>query len=634
MTFIDVIFPLNVGPLTYRLPAGYDGTITPGVPVRAEVKKTLRYGIVLRETPGIPKGPVKEIAEVIRADPLYSQALTSLVSWMADYYLTPEGIVLKSMLPKEVFERQGRVKAESVVMGSRRYPAETDPVDPGIMSQVKESISDRQYRTYLLHVQTVRQEISFLSEMIRGIRNVIILAPEISFLEGISSVVDEIAGERLAILHGQLSKAGMRSGLHRIISGQADIVLGTRPAIFAPLKSVSLVVVLQEHNRSYKNLDGPRYHARDVAVMRGYLERATVVLSSPTPSLESFYNTVKSKYLLLRPAGEVRRPRIEIINMKTAKKETPYLSRRSLQAAASHINNKGNVLFLINRKGYSMLQCGDCDNIPSCPGCRAPLIYHKSGAVLKCHFCNYSFTAPEFCGKCRSTNLQMLGAGTQRIASDLKGFLDVEPLRFDKDSIRDNPGLKDFSDNVERKTIVVGTKAFAREFNSTGLYHLCVFLNPDIGLHLPDFRSSEIIFQEIFAMSEFINPEGLIVVQTRMPESSVYRHVKRYSFTHFFAEELSARKTLMYPPFSRMIAITVSSSTDKSRILKDTLPASVANVDIIGPMILSKKGKHTWKILLKSSSRQGLGRYARRFLDVLKNEKGLRVTVDVDPISL
>ncbi|HWR59952.1 MAG TPA: primosomal protein N', partial [Thermodesulfovibrionales bacterium] len=606
MNFFDVVFPLNIGPLTYKRPSGYDRPVMPGVAVRAEVKKTLRYGIVLREAQGVPHGPVKEIAEVLHARPLYSKALLDLISWMAEYYLTPEGVVLKSIIPKEVFEKAGRYTASASVIKGRRVinhaPAESG--DTGILCRVRESVSQGQYRTYLLHAPTVRYEISSLMEIIEGMHNVIILAPEISILEKVSAVLPEIVGDRLAVLHGQLSKVRRRNAVHNIMSGEADIVLGTRPAVFAPLKSVSLVIVLQEHNRSYKNLEGLRYQARDVAVMRGYLEKAVVVLSSATPSMESFYNTLKSKYVLLRPDMEVRRPKIEVINMKTARKETPYLSKRSLQAADSCIRNGKSVLFFINRKGYSLIQCSECNDIPSCPKCRVPLIYHKDRVVLKCHCCNYTSRAPQNCEKCKSPKLEMVGAGTQRIASDLKKHLAIEPLRFDEDALRENPGLRGFSGDAQGENIIVGTKAFTGRLRSKEAYDLCVFLNPDVGLHLPDFRSAEILFQEIFGMSELIDPEGAIIVQTRMPENSVYKNIKTYSFDGFFEGELSARKALMYPPFSRMTKMLISSEKDISKMLLKALAFHDDEVEVIGPLALSGKGRYEWKIVLKSGERE------------------------------
>jgi primosomal protein N' (replication factor Y) len=633
MDLFDVVFPLNIGPLTYKRPSGYSGTLAPGMLVRAEVKRTLQHGVILSEAPSYTGHDVKEIVDVADDGPLYSGQLLKLLTWMADYYMAPEGLALKSMLPKEIFAKSRPIRCGEPAIGGDNSPWTPPAIDTDILSSVRASISRGQYRTYLLQVQSVRHEISFLLEAMKDTKNIIILAPEISIIEEVAEIIRDIAGERLVVLHGQLSSGRKRFAFAKILSGRADIVLGTRPAVFAPLKSLSLVAVLQEHNRAYKNLEGLRYHARDVAVMRGYLEKVPVLLTSSTPSVESFYNTVKGKYVLLRPDTQVRRPTIEIVNMKTAKKTTPSISKRAFDAAATRLRSGASVLFLINRKGYSMIQCSECDEIPSCPECKLPLIYHKNGPSLKCHYCNYESRAPDFCMKCHSSNLEMVGAGTQRIAAELKKLLGAEPLRFDKDALRDSSDLRALSD-LHGERIIVGTKAIKARLRSGGAYDLCVFLNPDLGLHLPDFRSSEALFQEIFGMAEFIRPDGLIILQTRMPGSSVYKFGRRYSYDGFFADELSVRRSLAYPPFSRLIEITVSSKKDISGMIAKATVFSDGEVEVMGPSSSSRKGTYIWKILMKSRAREKLNRCAREFFEQFRDKKGTRTVIDVDPISL
>ncbi len=627
-----MVFPLNIGPLTYSRPSGYAGVITPGTLVRAEVKRTLQHGVVLGETPGYTGHRTKEIVDIVSEGPLFSKAMLKLLAWMADYYISSEGLVLKSMLPTEVFEKPGSAK-QTTLVDSSNYAWQPCPVDRAILSPVSESIFKGQYKAYLLHSPTLRHEISCIHEIIKEISNVILLAPEISVVEEVAAVLHGIAGERLAVLHGQLSRGRKRAAFDRILSGTADIVLGTRPAVFAPLKSLSLIAVLQEQNRSYKNLEGLRYHARDVAVMRGYLDRTPVLLSSTAPSAESFHNTLRGKYVLLRPDLQIRRPRIDVINMRTARKATPYISRQALDTASSHIKKGGSVLFLINRKGYSMIQCPECGDVPSCPECRIPLIYHKDARTLKCHYCGHASDAPDSCRKCGSANLEMVGAGTQRVAADLKKLLGTEPLRIDKDALSNDRLLKVLpGPSAER--IVVGTKAVTGRFRSKGEYNLCVLLNPDIGLHLPDFRSAEALFQEILGLAECTSPGGLVLVQTRMPENSVYRNVRRYNSIDFLKEELSVRKTLAYPPFSRMIGITVSSNTDIGRASEEAMACFDREIEVIGPSSSTRKGIYIWKVLLKSPVRVKLNACAKDFLKRFKYKKGMRTVIDVDPISL
>ncbi|HXX54336.1 MAG TPA: helicase-related protein, partial [Thermodesulfovibrionales bacterium] len=272
MDFFDVIFPLNIGPLTYRAPAGYPGPVTPGMLVQAEIKGSMHHGVIRGKSIHIPRGSVKEIHEVVLDRPLFTSPVMDLIQWMAEYYLASEGRVLKSMLPKELMKT---AKPREGVSAFERSPL-TDPVtlatDPQVVFALKESISRNEYRTYLLNVPSFSHEISYLLPTINHAKRCIILVPELSHIEEVSPYLRELAGRRLTILHGRLPRSQRQIAFERILSGDSDVVLGTRLAVFAPLKSPSLIAVLQEHNRSYKNLEGLRYHARDVAVMRGYLE--------------------------------------------------------------------------------------------------------------------------------------------------------------------------------------------------------------------------------------------------------------------------------------------------------------------------------------------------------------------------
>ncbi len=637
MDLFDVVFPFTIGPLTYGGPSGYDGPIVSGMAVTAEIKKSMKHGIIMRRATHLPAGPVKEISGIVTDKPVVSLSLLSLLKWMSGYYLVPEGVVLKSMPLIEYFEKPKREKKQKVKtddsapLNNIGLPV----ISSDITSPVRESLLRKEYKTFLLHSPSLSHEISYLLDIVKGIGNVIILVPEITHIELLSPLLKRVCGDRLTVLHGQLTKARRRKAIGRILSGDTDIILGTRIAASAPLPSVSLISVLQEQNRSYKNLEGIRYHARDVAVMRGYLEKSTVVLSSTSPSLESFYNTLKGKYTLMRPAGQFQRPKVEVINMNTSRKITPHLSRRAVDSASACIKNREGILFFINRKGYSLIQCAECNNIETCPECGIPLIFHKNRALLKCHYCNYTSSVPDTCRRCRSTRLETVGAGTERIAADIKKHLAIEPLRFDKDAIRENPEMKGLAGVLRGEDVVVATRAVTGKLRHGDAYKLCVFLNPDISLHMPDFRSSELIFQEIIGISEYIKPQGLILIQTKMPENYLFRCIRNYNFDNFFREELAMRKSLSYPPFSRIIVITISSTDgEKKRTVLHALTQPDERIEVIGPIELSKKGTHIWKVLMKSPLKEKLLLYANNYLKKIGKEKGLRIAVDVDPISL
>jgi primosomal protein N' (replication factor Y) len=634
MDFFDVLFPLNIGPLTYRWSSAGE-RLAPGMLVRAEVKTSLQYGIVLRKSPQQPDGPIKEVAEALSDIPVVNETFLKLLKWMADYYLAPEGAVLKSAALVEFCRpakaRKKRVSGQESPSASVDLPLPT--VSQDVVSPVRRSLEKRGYRTFLLHAPSIAYEVSSLLRVMEGRRGVVVLVPETTHIELLAPALTEAYGDRLAVLHGKLSKGQRRDVITRILSGKSDIVLGTRVAVTAPLPSVSLIAVLQEQNQAYKNLEGVRYHARDVAVMRGYLDQCTVVLSSTAPSVESVYNTGKAKYVLLSAHEAVRRPRMDVIDMRTAGKATPHLSRKALQAASSALKGSEKVLFLLNRKGYSLIQCAECSTVITCPACKIPLIYHKDRMALKCHYCSHIAVAPDTCGKCGSTRLETVGAGTQRIAADIKRHLGIEPLRIDRDALRDQ-SLQGLPYVTRGDEVIVGTKAVRGHLDARENNRLCVFLNPDISLNVPDFRSAELLFQEIIGIAEYVKPDGLILIQTKMPENHVFGCVRGYRFREFYAEELSMRRALAYPPYSRVIVMTLSSKLDMSARLADAFLCKDDKIECIGPVPLPGKAVHRWKVILKSALKERVSGFARNVLEVLKEEKGLRIAVDVDPIAL
>lgn len=643
MDYIDVVYPINLGPLTYRVPPDLASQIKPGMLISAEVKKTVTPGVVIGKSTNPPERNIKEITGILLDQPVLSEPMLRLLKWVADYYIVPAGLALKSILPVEVFKKtrpSGKQRPADLMPQSDNYdfPADLSLSLSDITAVIKKSASQKEYKTYLLHVPSMNHEISFAINAVKELRNAIILVPEISHIEMLAPFLKNIFGERMTVLHGQLTKPRKRNVFNDIITGKSDIVLGTRPAVFAPLSSVSLIAVLQEHNRSYKNMEGLRYHARDVAVMRGYLDKAAVLLSSPTPSIESYFNTTKGKYSLLSPDTGITLPKVEVINMKTSKKVTPYLSKRAIDAAAACSRKKVGVLFLINRKGFSMIQCNECNHIDNCPKCISPLVYHKDKRLLICHYCGHSSKLTETCRKCGSAKLDLIGAGTQRIASDIEKYLNIKAFRLDNDTLKENRALKSLPDIVLNEEMIVGTKIITGSLQHKKNLALCVFMNPDINLHLPDFRSPETLFQEFHSVSEHLMRNSLLIIQTRMPENHVYRHMRKHDYPSFYNDELQRRKSLSYPPFSRLALISVTSKNDISKMLTNVMRNTGAEagdaVEAIGPVKLAGEGSNKWKILLKSQAKVSLHIYAHNFIKKLNADKGTRVVVDVDPVSI
>lgn len=615
MKFVDVIFPLNLGPLTYGVSEALKDAVRPGMLVRAEIKKTVKTGIVLGPALKPPGGGIKDIDDVVWDNPVLSSAMLQLITWMAGYYFSNEGSVLKGILPREFwlakpFDGESNPGCPDAVSGD----SPGDFMHP-MLKTVRENIKKKYYKTFLLHAPGTEYELSFLLEAISGMRNIIVLCPGHAEIKHIQEAVKETAGERLGILHSGLSKSRRVKTLQRITSGAADIVLGSRSAVFAPLKEVSLIAVMHEESTSYKEERSMKYNARDIAVMRGYLEGASVLLSSICPSVESYHNATTGKYTLIetRPQGK---PKVRIIDVRGTRSP---VSRKLLEVSKSRIKKGEKVMFLINRKGYSMLQCPDCEHLEICDNCNIPLVFYKKERLLRCSYCGGESTPPETCPQCGGF-IGPSGAGIERLEEELGA---LSPLL----GVEGKHGLKVLLETDSK--LVVGTKLLARRPELRGGFSMAGIVNADAYLYVPDFRSAERAFQDIVYTAEKIRPNGEIIIQTRNPHAALFRHIRRFGFKGFYKEELSERKSLRYPPFSRMALIT-GDMGHKPPFHRTWEAKKSSDVEVLGPVLsLTKRGKKVWKILIKARSRKDLQTALAR---VKRSQAGVKINVDVDPI--
>ncbi|OGW37744.1 MAG: primosomal protein N' [Nitrospirae bacterium RBG_13_39_12] len=636
MEYIDVLFPISLGPLTYRCQGANLESAKPGMIVSAPLKNKTAKGIIIGKSSSVPPVDVKDILKIYNDAPIFGGKMINLLRWMSEYYMTEQGIVLKNMIPKEAFTKVKKkdTKTEQVT----GQPINTTAVDNITVTHLINSVNKNAYRTFLLHAPSYEYEYSFLINILSSINNAIVLVPEVSLINSLYFFLNERFGKRVCLFHSGLSRGRRSEAIERIVSGHSDIILGTRSAVFAPVRKVSFIAVLSEHSSSYKQENIPCYSGRDVAVKRGYFEKATVLLSSVCPSVESLYNCKKNKYSLLTPVSDVRKPKIRIIDMRYEKLLKPYLSKKVVDASLKYVKNDKKIMFVINRRGYSTLQCMDCNYIEECPDCKIPLVFHKQDMSLKCHYCGYILSkVPESCSRCRSYNMKLLGAGTQRIQEDIEQLTGIETLRIDSDRSRKKSEVKGlevaaFSDSSR---IIVGTKLMTKRLGISGEFSMAAILNTDLSLNLPDFRSAEKAFQDISSISNKIEPGGEIFVQTKMPHNYLFKYLKNYDYISFFNEELSRRKTLSYPPYSKLLVIKLISKRNVSKELSEVIKKTDKEVEVLGPSVLKGTGdKKEFRVVLRASAQERLHTAAGIFIQLFKGFKDVIIRIDVDPISI
>ena len=496
----------------------------------------------------------------------------------------------------------------------------------------------------------------------RSGRQVLLMVPEIALTPALAALVRGAFGDRVAIQHSALSAGERHDQWHRIRRSEIDVVVGTRSAVFAPLDRIGLIVVDEEHDSSYKQEETPRYHGRDVAIMRGSRERALVVLGSATPSMESYNNAASGKYaritlerrVLDRPLAAVR-----LVNMRTeyAEEGPEVVISRDLAAAIGDRVARGDqALILLNRRGYSTaVFCRQCGDTFECPNCSVSLTVHRTrggndraGWRARCHYCNYSILVPTACRKCAAPYLEHAGFGTERIEEQLRErFPEARVGRVDRDSVRRKGALTEILSKFAGREldVLVGTQMIAKGHDFPGVTLVGV-ISADVGLGLADFRASERTFQlltQVAGRAGRGERAGEAIVQTLYPEHYSIQLACRQDYPAFFDREVAYRRAMRYPPFFALINGVVRGRTfddamqQAREIVRRLEPATAAGrFTVLGPApapLGRLRGEHRVQFFLKGTKRADM-RNALMQVVAGMPEIRRRLTIDVDPLSV
>ena len=531
------------------------------------------------------------------------------------------------------------------------------------------SLKKYNFKSFLLHGVTGSGKTEIYIEAVRYClrqkRNAIILLPEISLTPQIAGRFRAVFGDIVAIWHSKL-KAPQRSWTWgKICIGDFKIVIGARSAIFSPLKNVGLIIVDEEQESSfYQDAKEPRYHARDVALMRGSFEKSSVVVASATPSLESYYNFQQKKIEYLRLSkryGGAKYPKVHIVDMLSNQEETgkfdQVISGLLQDKIEEKLNKKEQIILIQNRRGFSpIVKCNDCGVPVMCNQCKIALTYHKNKNKLVCHFCSF-FVINDMlvCQECSNPKLTYSGTGTHKVEQLIQEtFPKSKICRLDMDTSKSNSGitsiLKSFS--KQEFDILIGTQMVAKglDFPNATLVGI---INADLGLYLPDFRATEKVFQLIYqasGRSGRSTKKGEVVIQTYSPNSSVIQNAQNLNIAKFYEMELLEREELNYPPYSWLAKVEfvgqnregLSSLIGK---FKHNLKGVYTGLDILGPApcFLEKlKNNYRFQLVFKSGKTfDPNGIYLHKFINKnfknYNNQKLLgqnKINIYFDPISL
>src|SRR5438445_1667610 len=592
------------------------------------------------------EAPVRA-AELLRQTSLDNQTLRALVKrGLAE--LREEAVVRDPHADEQFIATSNLVLNEEQTRAVKEI---TDALD-----------SPENARPILLHGVTGSGKTEVYLQAIRAAldrgRTAIVLVPEISLtpqtVERFKSRFADVP-DAVAVLHSHLSEGERHDEWHKIHSGRARIVIGARSAIFAPLKNLGLIVVDEEHETTYKQEEAPRYHARDVAVVRAKIEKCAVVLGSATPSLESYHNATTGKYELLTLSQRVddqRMPLMRIVDLRQERRKekiAPILSEKLSQAIADRLEKREQTILFLNRRGFSTsLLCSNCGEARNCPNCSVALTFHRHIARLSCHLCGHTATVPKKCPACGKDALIYAGFGTEKVESTVAHiFPKATVRRMDADSMTRKEAYRETlrSFRTGKIDILVGTQMIAKGLHFPNVT-LVGIINADLSLHLPDFRAGERTFQlltQVAGRAGRGETSGEVFVQTYTPFSPSIQFARHHDFAGYVEQELEFRERCDFPPFKHAVLITVRSAHEArgkfsaetlTRRLREALPEEFTVSDATPAPLEKLHGQFRFHILLRGSAIMRLSRLIRDVIDKLPFPEDVASAVDVDPYQL
>lgn len=547
----------------------------------------------------------------------------------------------------------------SSAKGRSSFTFDLSTAQTDALQKIHAAVNSGKFSGMLLHGVTGSGKtavyLAGMTEVLKQGRSAILLVPEIGLTPAVAADLHEVFGEEVAILHSGLTDAERAEQWHRIRRGEARMVVGTRSAVFAPVSDLALLIVDEEHDSSYKQEENPRYHARDVAVVRAKMANAAVVLGSATPSLESYFNAKQNKYSLVDLPDRVElrpMPEVEILNMRQEYQETgkeQVISRKLAAEIQERLDKHEQVMVLLNRRGYSpVVLCRTCGKTLQCQNCAVSMTHHKGKRKMECHHCGFVAQVPEHCTHCGSEFVYFLGTGSEKLEELLHGMFPQARIgRLDRDTTRGRDDIERMlaAMNAGELDILVGTQMIAKGHDIHGVTLVGV-VGADMALGMPDFRAAERTFQlltQVAGRAGRGETPGKVVLQTYFPDHYAVQYAAQHDFTGFYEKELRFRSWMHYPPYSALANVLVrSNKLEEALQWSGTLgrwfeKTRHEGIRVMGPAaapIVRLKRDYRYHFVLKSPSREKLNTLLRAMLAHAAAQKIPRtqVVVDVDAL--
>ncbi len=621
-----------------------------GVRVSAFLGKRKMTGFIVSVSDEKPEGDfeLKRIEKIIDKIPLFDEDYHETVKWISSMYLCSEGEALFRMVPGGRQERKPNLFEDidddysEVVLNDEQVSA---------VEKITESGKSLFYLFGVTGSGKTEVYLKAAEECLSRGKGVIYLVPEIALTHQMIDYVYKRFGDRVAVLHSGITPSQKLHNWRRIQKGEADIVIGARSAVFAPVRDPGLIIIDEEHESSYKAGQTPRYHARQIAMYRIKRSGGKLVMGSATPSLEA-YNLMKTGVIeevrLNRIAAGGGIPEVEIVDVSES---SSAISDRLAEEIRQTASEGRQVILFLNRRGFFYyFHCRSCGYEMTCRQCSVPLTLHRDRNRMICHYCGYSRAPAEVCPECGSLEIGYTGFGTEKIESDIQRYFPhLKIARLDRDSVRKKEYLKNVLESFRKGEIdiLLGTQIVAKGLNFPGVKLIGIIL-ADTTLQLPDFRSAERTFALIMQVSGRagrFSPDGKVLIQTFRPDNFAIKYAALRKTDEFYERETENRRIMNFPPFTRVIRVVYRSRD--SRLCSDsisgftdylkTLAAGDTTINILGPAecpVSVVAGSSRYQVIISSDNFMKAHKLVSFAVTEFKTHKNVYPEIDVDPVSL
>ena len=652
MKSVEVVLnvPMDMS-FTYSIPEGLEGETLFGKRVVVPFGLSEKTGFVIEEKDKIENVSyeIKSVKRVIDKEAVFNKDLVDCAFWMRDMYLSPVGINLSSMIPSGRRESEWSVLPSEVTF--KRVENLTEEQENALSVLRKEEA--RLY--YIFGITGSGKSEVYLrraEDIIGEGKQVLYLVPEITLTHQLSDEVYSRFNARVAILHSQLTPSQRLREWLRIKNGEVDIIIGARSSVFAPFKNLGLIILDEEHEGAYKSGSSPRYSARQVAQYRAEKNKSELIMGSASPSLEAWrqIRSGKIKTIVMRHRiGEGRFPSVSIIDMNKEHRNISPILEKEIRATLSE---KRQVILFLNRRGFLYgYVCQSCGHVIECPNCSVSLTYHKRENKLICHTCGYKSGIIKACPVCRNRDLVPSGFGTEAAEDEIRQLFPLTKIeRVDTDTTKGDKEktkkiLSDFRDG--KIDILLGTQMIAKGLNFP-LVSLVGIINADSSLALPDFRAGEKTFDMLYQVAGRAGryrDDGKVIIQTRHPGAHSIVSVALNNVEDFFDRELTERAETGFPPFSRLVNLTLrSKNKDKAEEVSENLYAIICSrltqdddIEAFSPSpCLIEKLAQQWRfhVLLRAKSIAHLLSFTKEILSAFRVPSSVYLEIDVDPVGI